>query len=124
MQAKSLSLIGTSNFNKADIPLALKQAKGRKENSTIFAYSDDGITLCSWCKKKNFLVVIVSTRHPNCNDIPDEYKVYAKDARSIVTKKNVALKPEPLLAYNRNRGGVDTIDMMVRDMSCKRPTNR
>jgi Transposase IS4 len=127
LKANGLSLVGTCMLNKADVPLELKIAKGRKQHSTMFAYDEagDGISLASWCKseKPPHVVVLASSMHPNSTAIPETYSTI-RGGRREEEVPNKQCKSEIQLCYNRSKGGVDTIDMMVRDSSCKRPVNR
>jgi len=70
-------------------------------NSTIFAYNNQ-ITLLSYIPKKNKNIILISTMHPNSNDID--------------STTGEANKPEIISFYNVTKGGVDTIDKI----NCKK----
>jgi Transposase IS4 len=127
LQLNGLSLVGTVMLNKADIPVEIKTANGRQLNSSLFLYDADGkgVTTVSWCKslKPPRVVVLVSTMHTNNCVVPEKFfKIFSGRTKRLVLNK--LGKPEILLCYNELKGGVDTIDMMVRELSIKRPSNR
>jgi Transposase IS4 len=130
LQATKTSYVGTIMFNKRDVPEEMKVLKGRVVGSTLFAYDNDdlGITMVSYCqggmskKTKPRIVLVISTMHPESNEVPETYerKVHGK----MVKVQNTKNKPKILLDYNATKGGVDTVDQMCRKNSTKRGTLR
>jgi len=82
------------------------KAKTREEKSSIFLFTND-LTMVSYVPKKNKSVVLLSSMH-HTSDVSTE------DHR----------KPEIILFYNSTKGGVDTVDLMVRYYSCRIKTRR
>lgn len=102
---KKLTMIGTIRKNKTTIPpqLLLKKAP---MYSSKFAFTKD-MTLVSYVPKRGKCVVLQSTLH------------HDKKLADTDTKK-----PEIILDYNSTKGGVDTLDKLVSNYSCRRKTNR
>ena len=63
--------------------------------------------MISYCSKTAKTVILLSSMHNN---------IYVDDGE----KK----KPQIILYYNKTKGGVDTVNQMVRNYSCKRMTRR
>lgn len=63
--------------------------------------------MTSYVPKKNRSVVLLSTVH--------------NDTAIVETLKN---KPEIVVYYNKTKGGVDTVDKLVRTYTAKRQTRR
>lgn len=104
---KKLTLVGTVRKNRAELPPAFVQSKSRVPASTIFGFQQDSMIL-SYCPKKGKLVTLLSTMHSSPGiDTSSEKK-----------------KPEVILYYNSTKGGVDTMDKMLRCYSVKRMTRR
>lgn len=74
--------------------------------SSIFAFQEDA-TLVSYVPKRMKAVLLLSTLHT-------QPEISTEDHR----------KPQIILDYNHTKGGVDTLDQLVRTYSCKRKTNR
>ena len=64
--------------------------------------------IVSYCPKRNKIVNLLNTLHSE----PD-----------VDTSKEKR-KPEVTLTYNETKAGVDTMDQMTRNYSCKRKTRR
>ena len=103
---KKLTIVGTLRKNKPELPLQFTMAKGREVKSTLFGFQNDAM-ISSYCPKKNCVVPMLSTMHLQ----PDVAATSDK-------------KPEVILYYNSTKGGVDTLDRMVRTYTCKRMTKR
>ena len=99
-----LTIVGTVRKNKTFLPVEFQSSKGN-EGDVTFLFQDK-LTLVKYNGKKNKSVVLLSTQHhyPEINE---------------TTKK-----PEIIHYYNATKGGVDTIDQIVRFHSCKRATRR
>lgn len=89
---KKNTMVGTIRRNKTELPPALVTNMNRDLFSTKFAFTDTH-ALVSYCPKKRKNVLLMSTLH--------------KDAR-VSTRED--RKPEAILYYNENKGGVDNLD--------------
>ncbi|XP_067101197.1 piggyBac transposable element-derived protein 4-like [Osmerus mordax] len=104
---KNLTIVGTLRQNKPDIPSVMKPSKLREKHSSEFGFNGN-MTMVSYVPKKGKAVVLLSTMH---------------DSR-VVDENSVKKKPEVIQYYNKTKGGVDTMDQMVRTYTCKRRTRR
>ena len=93
---KNLTLIGTMRKNKPEFPTEFTVAKGRNVKSTAFGFQLDAM-IASYCPKANRAVNMLSTMHsqPEIGSSSDQ-------------------KPSIILFLNKTKGGVDTLDKMVR----------
>lgn len=107
MAEYTLSIIGTVNRKRTFIPSEFLVPKGRSREifSSVFGFRDD-VTLCSYFPKKNKAVVLLSTSHYTTEVV------------------GTAKKPLIIIDYNRTKGGVDNMDKMLGEYSCKRRTLR
>ena len=103
---KKLTIVEILRKNKLELPLQFTMAKGREVKSTLFGFQNDAM-IASYCPKKNCVVPMLSTMHSQ----PDVAATSDK-------------KPEVILFYNCTKGGVETLDKMVRTYTCKRMTRR
>ena len=101
-----LTITGTMNTSRREIPGIMKAAKTREEKSSIFLFTQD-LTMVSYVPKKNKSVILLSSMHHTCDISTEEHK-----------------KPEIIMFYNSTKGGVDTVDQMVRYYSCRIKTRR
>ncbi|XP_071747453.1 piggyBac transposable element-derived protein 4-like [Lepeophtheirus salmonis] len=99
-------MVGTVRKNKPELPPALLASKEREVFSSKFAFTPT-TTLVSYLPKKNKNVVLLSTLHRD-GSISD------RDDR----------KPIIIMDYNRNKGGVDNLDMVIGAYSYRRMTAR
>jgi hypothetical protein len=86
-----LTLVGTIQKNKREIPQEFKPARQRDEKSSIFGFTMD-LTPVSYVPKKNKSVVLLSSLHHDpaiCSD---------------------SGKPEILEFYTKTKGAVDMLD--------------
>ncbi len=102
---KNICLIGTVRKNKKELPIEFLSHKDRLIDSTLFGFNEN-LILVSYVPKKNKAVLLLSTFHHDTTIDPD-------------TKK-----PEALLDYNQTKGGVDTVDHLIENFTCRRKTNR
>ena len=102
LSEKKLTIVETLKKNKPELPLQFAMTKGREVKSTLFAFQNDAM-IASYCTKKICVVPMLSTMHSQ----PD---VAATSDKT----------PEVILHYNSTKGGVDTLDRMVRTYTCKR----
>ena len=103
---KKLTLVRTIRKNKPELPMEFAVAKGQNVKSTVFGFQQDAM-IASYCPKKNRVVNMLSAMHsqPEIDITSDQ-------------------KPSIILFYNKTKGGVDTLDRMVRSYSTKRMTRR
>lgn len=101
-----LTIVGTMNASRRDIPDKMRPNKIRAELSSSFIFTRD-LTMVSYVPKKNKSVILLSSMH-HAKEISNE------DHR----------KPEIILFYNSTKGGVDIVDQMVRHYSCRVKTRR
>ncbi|XP_064881059.1 piggyBac transposable element-derived protein 4-like [Oncorhynchus nerka] len=103
---RNLTMVGTVIKNKAELPPALLESRGRQFLSSRFAFTPTA-TLVSYLAKRNKNVLLLSTLHTE-GQISDR-----RDK-----------KPALILDYNCNNGGVDNLDKVVGTYSCRRMTAR
>lgn len=101
-----LSIVGTLKKNKPYVPKEMLPSRSREIYSSIFGFSDDNVTLCSYVPKKNRSVLLLSTQHYTDTVTGDKKK------------------PEIIHYYNGTKGGVDNMDKLVTHYSTKRRTQR
>ncbi|KAJ4427180.1 hypothetical protein ANN_24796 [Periplaneta americana] len=102
--------------NRKHIPQELKEVSGRELYSSKFAFSDPNtgsvpITIVSYIpreKSKRNLLILSTQHYDDAIGAPSD------------TKKKTVIN----LYYNDTKGGVDTMDQMVRKYSTKRTTRR
>ncbi|XP_059394627.1 piggyBac transposable element-derived protein 4-like [Carassius carassius] len=103
---RKMTMIGSIRSNNPELPPALLSMKNRTRLSSMFAFTDTH-TLVSYCPRKNKNVLFMSTFHR-------DVKVSNKDHK----------KPNIILDYNHNKGGVDNLDKLVATYTCQRKTAR
>lgn len=107
LKSMNMTILGTIRKNKGELPKELVATRKREKFSSIFTFQDQE-TLVSYCPKKGKVVLLLSTMHfqPEVNEETDDKK------------------PVMILDYNSTKGGVDTMDQMVRNYTTKRKTRR
>ncbi|CAI9716803.1 Hypothetical predicted protein [Octopus vulgaris] len=103
--SKKTVSVGTIRKNRVELPNA--STNGKEINNTIFGFRKDSMIL-SYCPKKNYVVIFMSTMH----------------SQPSIDSKSAEKKLEVTTCYNKTKGGVDTLDKMVRTYTCKRMTRR
>ena len=103
---ENLTIVETLRKCKRDIPAIMKPSKSREVHSSEFGFNNN-LTMVSYCPKKGKAVILLSSMHSDKSVDGGEKK-----------------KPQIILYYNQTKGGVDTVDQMVRNYSCKRMTRR
>ncbi|KAF2881095.1 hypothetical protein ILUMI_25077 [Ignelater luminosus] len=103
-----LTLLGTLNKRKPDIPLEFLPNQNRPQFSSLFGFHDQ-ITLVSYVPKPKTAVVLLSTMH---NDV------------AIDTSTNETQKPEITIHYNDTKEGVDCNDQLCATYNVGRRTKR
>ena len=92
--------------SKPEPPTEFTVAIGRNVKSTVFGFQLDAM-IASHCPKTNRVVNMLSTMHsqPEIESTSDQ-------------------KPSIILFHNKTKGGVGTLDRMLRSYSIKRMTRR
>lgn len=107
MRDHNLSILGTVSKRRRFVPAKFLVVKANFDLSNRL-FSDFRTT--SQCvrifQKKNKAVVVLSTMH------------YDRETQGSANKTTM------ILDYNRTKGGVDNMDKMLGEYSCKRRTNR
>ncbi|XP_071316266.1 piggyBac transposable element-derived protein 4-like [Trachinotus anak] len=103
---RKLTMVGTIQKKKSELPPQLLTSKNRPVKSSKFAYTAD-TSLVSYVPKKGKNVVLMSTLHGDGRICDQEHH-----------------KPEIIMDYNATKGGVDNMDKLVTAYSCKRRTLR
>ena len=101
---QNITIIGTVKKNKTFLPKNFQSNIG-EAGECKFIFQDEA-TLVKYNAKKNKSVVSLSAQHSQPEIREDTGK------------------PEIIHYYNETKGGVDTLDQIVRHFSCKRPTRR
>ncbi|XP_053956119.1 piggyBac transposable element-derived protein 1-like [Anastrepha ludens] len=107
LMSKGLAILGTVRQNKTFVPYEMKADRNRAEESFIFGFLDGKFSLVSYVQKRGISVIILAST-PLTNSI-------------VAEKKN---KPQYILDYDVNKGGVDAMDKMLSAYSTKRKTLR
>ena len=108
MLDKGLTILGTLRKNKREIPPSFQASKDREVNSTRFGFSkDERMAICSYVPKKKKAVIMLSSLH------------YSE---SIETSP--PFKPDMIIDYNKTKSGVDSLDQVVKNYSCRRSSSR
>ena len=92
--------------SEPELPTEYTVAKGRNVQSTVFSFQLDAM-IASYCPKTNRVVNMLLTMHsqPEIESTSDQ-------------------KTSIFLFYNKTKGGVDTLDRMLRSYSIKHMTRR
>ncbi|XP_069604265.1 piggyBac transposable element-derived protein 4-like [Ranitomeya imitator] len=104
---KQLTLVGTMRPNRREIPPIMKHNAQRPIYESVFGFCNEA-TMVSYKAKKEKSVILLSTMHHD---------------ESIDTNDRKQ-KPEIILHYNKTKRGVDKMDEMITEYSCKRQTKR
>jgi Transposase IS4 len=102
----NMTLVGTVRKNKRFLPFSMQPSRNRLLYSTNFAFSKEA-TLCSYVPKKKKAVVMLSTMH-----------------MTPMVEDTETSKPEIITYYNKTKGGVDNMDKLLGEYTCKRRTCR
>ncbi|KAJ8409884.1 hypothetical protein AAFF_G00209250 [Aldrovandia affinis] len=105
LRRRRLTMVGTVK-NKPELPAALTGIKNRAALSSKFAFTETTTTV-SYCPRKNKNVIVMSTHHKNA---------------AVSSREDN--KPEIILDYNKNKGGVDNLDKVTGTYTCQRMTAR
>ena len=98
--AKKMTIVGTIRKNRKELPPIQNIIPGQSEY-----FQSDGVTLLQFAPKKNKQVHLLSTFHNN-------------------QFQTESTKPEIVDFYNKTKGGVDCMDMMINNYTTKRISRR
>ena len=101
-----LTIVGTVRKQRRFIPPEFLPNRARPVESSVFGFQHN-FTLVSYVPQRNRSVVLLSSMHHSSN---------------IDTSNK--MKPEVILYYNQTKSGVDSLDQLLHEYSCKRKTNR
>jgi hypothetical protein len=101
-----IRMIGTVRKNKREIPVEFQPHKKKEVFSSQFVFNDY-LTLVEYTRAYNKNVILLSTVHHDNSLIGSE-----------------GSKPKIIIDYNKNKGGVDTLDHLIENFTCRRRTNR
>lgn len=105
LRQNKLTFVGTLKKNKREIPVSFLPNKNREEGSSLYGFREE-VTLISYVGKKGKATLLLSSMH------------FAKSTDPETQK------PEIVSFYNRNKGGVDTLDEKCAKSSSSRRTRR
>lgn len=103
----NIFIVGTMRKNRKDLPKSLITISGRAQFSSDFIFSEN-LTLVSYIPKPRKCVVLLSSVHRE-HAISDENNNY---------------KPNIINYYNSTKSGVDVLDKILREYTCRRCTRR
>ncbi|XP_041792004.1 piggyBac transposable element-derived protein 4-like [Chelmon rostratus] len=103
---RKMAMVGTVRKNRPELPPVLLATREREKFSSQFVFTDTH-ALVSYCPKKRRNVLLMSTLH-----------------RDTAVSSMEDKKPQIVLDYNKNKGGVDNLDKVTSVYSCKRMTAR
>ena len=92
--------------SKPELSTEFTVAKGQNAKSTVFGFQLDAM-IASYCPKTNRVVNMLSTMHSQSE-----------------IESSSDQKPSIILFHNKTKGGVGTLDRMLRSYSIKRMTRR
>ena len=101
-----LTLVETIRKNRQELPPEFVTAKKRDAKTTLYGFQAEAM-VASYCPKKGKVVTLMSSMHLSRGE-------------EVGTES----KPEVIMYYNSTKGGVDTMDQLVRCYSTKRMTRR
>ena len=104
---QNFTIVATIRKNRKELPAEFVSTKDRKEFTTLYGFQKEAM-IASYCPKKGMMVTLLSTMHLD------------KGTESPGMEK----KPEVITYYNAKKGGVDTMDQMVRWFTTKRKTRK
>ena len=104
---QNLTIVGTIQKITKELPAEFVSTKDRKEFTTLYGFQKEAM-IASYGPKKGKVVTLLSAMH------------LEKGTESPGPEK----KTEVITYYNETKGGVDTMDQMVRWFTTKRKTQR
>ncbi len=103
---RKMTYVGTVRKNKPFLPLEFQTHAGMPQGTSRFAFQKN-VTIVNYIPKPRRSVVLMSTMHYDAAISDEDHR-----------------KPEIIMSYNDCKGGVDTLDKLVRTYSCVRKTKR
>jgi hypothetical protein len=103
---RQLTYSGTMRKNKGEIPSEMLPNRSRQVESSILGFQDN-LALASYVPKSNRSVILITSLYCNEEIVVEEKK-----------------KPRVIVEYNKCKGGVDTLDQVVRGYTCRRKCRR
>jgi hypothetical protein len=101
---RNLTLVGTLNRNRVEVPNALLRSRHRQDKETLFCHSGE-IMLLSHVPRKNKAVIILSSMHTT-HEVNDNQL------------------PHVIEDYNQMKGGVDNLNKLVATYTVRRKVFR
>ena len=105
LENRNMTFLGTIRRNKPELPPLFQSPQNRAVGTCLFGFYKQ-VAIVSYVPKKGKVVNLISSSHT-------EKKINEDSG-----------KPEMIHDYNRLKGGVDTLDQLVRNYSCQRRTRR
>ena len=103
---RQLTMTGTIRKNKPELPKEMLPNPHRAIKSSNFGFQKD-VAIVSYVPKRNKAVILISTQFLSNDIAEEEHK-----------------KPKAILEYNHGKGGVDSLDQLLRTYNCIRKCNR
>ncbi|XP_070836495.1 large ribosomal subunit protein uL3 isoform X1 [Chaetodon trifascialis] len=103
---RKMAMVGTLRRSKPELPPELLEVRQRAILSSVFAFTATH-TAVSYLPRRGRNVILLSTKH-----------------REPAISNEAHRKPQIILDYNRNKGGVDNLDKIIGTYSCRRITHR
>ena len=103
---ENLTIVGTLRKCKRDIPAIMKPSKLREVHSSEFRFNNN-LTMVSYSPKKQ-------------KRLSSSIQCTVTNLWMTVKRK----KPQIIFYYNQSKRGMDTVDQMVKNYSCKKMTWR
>ena len=108
LHQKSLTLLGTIQSHRKEIPAVMKTTRGQEVNTTRFLFDHENkFILLSYVPKRNRNVLLLTSSH----------------SQGLISEDSEK-KPMIIKDYNCSKGGVDTMDGNIEEYSCLRKTER
>ncbi len=108
LEANKLTMVGTVRANRREIPSELKTWGHSASLYSSDFYFTDTAMLVGYKAKKNKTVFLLTTLH----------------SQPTIESSDTKRRPVSILDYNKQKGGVDTADQMLRGYSTKSPCRR
>ena len=97
----------TERYSRKDVPKEFMPARRREVLTTMCGFTETVVTMVSYVPKRNRAVVLMSTLHS-----------------SVTYDPSSKMKPNIIQHYNSTKSGVDVLDQLVKEYTCKRGTRR
>ncbi|XP_051508182.1 uncharacterized protein LOC127414289 isoform X1 [Myxocyprinus asiaticus] len=104
---RNLTMVGTLHHNNPDVPPVMWPSKLRALYSSEFGFCGN-MSMVSYVPQLKKAKILLSTMHTS----------------KALDKTSAKNKPEVIQYYNLTKGGVDSVDQMTRNYTCRRKTGR